>query len=267
MKRFFAASTLLLLVGCGSGGVGGSSSGAPGLSNNSSANSNANSNTSPRLLPPPPPPRPAANARVELSPRAIGTQSIRPRLGPLVVSLQTGWNLFSVPYTSLTSFSISDPAALLECYRYNPTSGEYEVQDITRSGFQQSSGSQPFTGYWGYASRPIQLTADGTDATSVTVAVGLPVGWNLIGTPLADDVPLTSLTYKSQTMAQAFNLFDLWPELNSYNPATLTYVATDRPPSLVAGKAVWMYAYQAGTLERVGQANSAFRTFRLCAIQ
>ena len=249
--QFLTLCSLAILAGCSGGGSGSSNSTGTNTGGGSSNASPAGGQVSARLVPPAPPGQPGT-FRIErpaLAPKQA-EETVRPLAQPLVISLQTGWNMVSVPFVTLTSFSLSQPANVLACSRYNAASGQY--QDLS---FNQSAltNNNPFTGYWVYCSGPTEVTMDGPDTTASTLSTNLSVGWNLVGTPEPNSVNVANLNYGVGTLTDAFTSFQLWPGVLGYNPATLLYSEIGHPPTtLPVGKAQWIYAYQAGTLSRTG---------------
>jgi hypothetical protein len=238
-------SLLLGLVGCGGGGASESSSAASTSSPNSPASSTNN-----RLIPPAPPSRPNGSVQPRYEPQVSApAERILPRTQPLVVSFQSGWNLFSMPFSPPTSFNLDQPANLLACARYDANSGAYVDQPFNAGAF---ASSNPLTGYWVYCTNPTQLTLDGGDQTQKTLTLNMAPGWNLVGTPLSVDVATSDLNFNATGLPGAFTSLALWPGVLAYNGSG--YSELGHPPTVLpAARAQWIYAYQAGVLTRPTQ--------------
>ncbi|MBS2038815.1 hypothetical protein JST97_27790 [bacterium] len=240
---------LFILAGCSGGG----SANSTGGGTNNILSTGSNSQVSTRLLPPAPPGQPGT-FRFQSAPFAAkdSPEAIRPLTQPLSLSLQTGWNLVSVPYVTPSLLNISQPGNVLACSRYDAAAGQYIDVPFNQAGF---SNHNPFTGYWVYCSGPTQVTIDGPDTSGDTLTTNLSVGWNLVGTPEPLAVSSANLKYGSNTLLNAFQNFRIWPGVLSYNPATTAYFELGNPPTtLPPGQAQWIYAYQADTLSRPGTA-------------
>lgn len=243
MKKTLAFLSLLILVGCGSGGDLGSSNPSTG----GSSGNNSSSNLSTRLVPPAPPGAPGSITTRTVSPR-LEDETIRPLGTPLVVSLRQGWNLFAMPFSPPTTLTVSQPTNILGFSQYNAATAQYVDLPFAASTFTTAN---PLSGYWLYASAPTTVTMDGVDQREVTLQTPLVVGWNLVGSPLSTDVPTSDLVYGSGTLPQAFATFRLWPGVLGFDGSN--YMELGNPPTaLRAGESQWIYAYQADTLSRLG---------------
>jgi len=115
----------------------------------------------------------------------------------LIISLNPGWNLISVPL-NLTTWELGDEAAvgkpmnvtpancISSIYQYNTTSELFEKSDhFTDWGWWPATGSENFTklepgrGYWVMAQQDCNLTFTG--AAPSDLYIPLDAGWNLIG--------------------------------------------------------------------------------------
>ena len=251
---------LVLLSGCGGSGVSTGSSGG-GLSPSSNT---GNGSVTPRLLPPDPPGRPpaSASARVQAEPPSGQAIDIRPRVNPLVVNLRSGWNMFSMPFVSLSQFNVSQPGNVLACYRYDATTGNYVELNFSNGAFN----SNPFTGYWVYCSSPTQVTMNGDEQTQSTLSTNLSLGWNLVGNPFSVDLPTSQLQWQGGSLPTAFASFLLWPGVLTYSGTE--YSELGHPPTaLPAAQSQWIYAYAAGVLSRPVVSLAANRSFELPVIQ
>ncbi|MFN8607655.1 MAG: hypothetical protein U0931_08995 [Vulcanimicrobiota bacterium] len=242
------ACSLLILAGCSGGGSGG----ATGSSNSNSSNSaSSNGQVSARLIPPAPPGQPGT-FRFESAPVSLkaSEEPIRPLTQPLVVSLQSGWNMVSVPFVNVTSLSVTQPGNVLACSRYDAATRQYQDVPFSPAGV---SNNNPFTGYWVYCSAPTQVSMDGPDTSGDNLTTNLVPGWNLVGTPDPVAVATSSLRYGAQTLPEAFANFRLWPGVLTFNPASSSYSEIGNPPTtLQPGRAQWIYAFQADSLSRPG---------------
>src|ERR1019366_6918649 len=109
---------------------------------------------------------------------------------PFQISLQSGWNLFSMPFSTPTTFVVDQPASVLSCFGYNAAKGTYVPQAFSQAGFTQQAGSPPnqYQGYWVFCSGPVQLTLNGDNSAQNPLQTNLVANWNLVGTPLSSDV-------------------------------------------------------------------------------
>ena len=164
---FFGLGLALLSVsGCSESSVGDSST-------------SAISESEPNIPPSPP----AAPTRLS---GLIGSvqKKTRARIGavklgsPFQVSFQAGWNLFSMPFSNPTTFSVTQPASVLACFSYNATTGAYVPQSFSQSGFTQQPGApaNQYQGYWVFCSTPVQLTLAGDDIARNPVQTNLVAG-------------------------------------------------------------------------------------------
>jgi hypothetical protein len=104
-------------------------------------------------------------------------------------------------------------------------------------------------GYWARLPRALMLSRTGTLApTNVPFTISLPAGWNMIGDPFPESVPLASTTFGAgTTFAQATSgqspliLSTVW----AYSQSTNGYVAAT---SLDPLQGYWIYAYSATTM-------------------
>lgn len=253
MQKTSTLLLLLVLVGCGgSGDLGSNSAPSGGFSNNPAP---SNSNVATRLVPPAPPPAPSGVTSRTAQPR-VEDQAVRPLVGPLTVSLRQGWNLFAVPFSPPTSITASQPSNILGVSRYDSGTGQYVEVPFSTASF---NGANPFSGYWIYCNAPTQVTMDGNDQREANLSIDLVVGWNLVGTPLSSDVPTGDLSYGAETLPQAFAGFRLWPGVLGYDGTAYTELGNP-PTTLRAGESQWIYAYQARTLTRLGDAVGARRS-------
>lgn len=248
---------LVVLSGCGGSGI---SSGSSGSGGSGQSNSSSSGSVTPRLLPPDPPTRPpaAGSTRVQADPTVLQAIDIRPRTTPLVVSLNTGWNMFSMPFTSLSQFNVSQPGNVQACYRYDATTGNYVEMTFSNGAFN----SNPFTGYWVYCSSPTQVTMNGEEQTQSTISTNLALGWNLVGTPFSVDVPTSQFQWETGTLPAAFASFLLWPGVLTYNGSAYTELGHP-PTTLPAAHSQWIYAYAPGVLSRPVASLAANRSFEL----
>ncbi len=247
---------LAILSGCGGSGVtSGGSSGSLSQSNTSTSGS-----VTPRLLPPAPPGQPpsAGSTRIQTELPAGYAVDLRPRVNPLVVNLRSGWNMFSMPFVSLSQFNVSQPGNVLACYRYDATTGNYVELNFNNGAFN----SNPFTGYWVYCSSPTQVTMNGDEQTQTTISTNLAMGWNLVGTPFSVNTPTSQFQWQSGTLPAAFASFLLWPGVLTYNGSAYTELGHP-PTALPAAESQWIYAYAPGVLSRTVTSLAANRSFEL----
>ena len=159
------------------------------------------------------------------SKRSAPKAETKAAVGPFQVSLQPGWNLFAMPFSNPTTFSISQPSAVLSCYGYNATTGAYYLQSFSLAGFTQPSGgpANQYQGYWVFCTSPVTVTVDGADSAQNPLQTQLLPGFNLVGNPLNTNVSLAALDFASENLvsAQAGGL--VGPQAYTYSPATAGY--------------------------------------------
>ena len=212
-----------------------------------STGQNLNANT-----PPAPPAAPAASTVS----RVVGTvkDAVIPRpvtvkasANPFQVSLQAGWNLFSNPFSSITSFSLSQPSADLSCFSYNATTGAYVTQTFSQAAL--NAAPNPYQGYWVFCSQPVTLTINGNSSPVSPVQTSLVPGWNLLGTPLSANVAGTAFTFSSESLAAAAASSLIGSQGFNYSPTSGAYSSLSYAGgSFPAFQATWIFAFSAGTL-------------------
>ena len=97
-----------------------------------------------------------------------------------------------MPFTNTTTFTLSQPSAVLSCFSYNSSTGAYVAQTFSQTGF---TGSNPYQGFWVFCSAPVTLTLNGNNSLQSSLQTALVSGWNLVGTPLGGDVAASALQF------------------------------------------------------------------------
>jgi len=116
---------------------------------------------------------------------------------PTQVSLQPGWNMFSLPSTTTTDAVKSQCGTANNIWHYNPSTSKYEAV----------STIEPGKGYWLKLSSPCAISS----SISASVYPELKVGWNQIGA-------LSTVSFNS--IKGSCNVLNgPW----KYNPSTLRY--------------------------------------------
>ena len=198
------------------------------------------------------PPAPPGVAVARVGAEAVKSRTVTTRAsGPSQISLQPGWNLFSMPFSNPTTFIVDQPASVLSCYYYDTTTEAYVAQTFSQAAFTQQQGAPAiqYQGYWVFCSTPVQLTLDGVSNTPKPSSTSLLPGWNLVGTPVANDAPATEFLYNSQDLVSASTAGLLGSSGFTYSTATGAY----QPLSFSVGafpafQAAWIFAFQPGTL-------------------
>ena len=210
-------------------------------------------------LPPSPPGETSVSRVVSSGAAPARAGGVRASAQAFQIPLQAGWNLFSVPFTNLTTFQLNPPAAVLSCYSYDALSGTYSPQAFSQAGFEQSAN--PYTGYWVFCSSTAQLTLNGDSSAQAQLQTNLVQGWNLVGTPLANDVLATATELDSQTLSSAAlagllgtQAFVYLPEQSAYQPISYQF------GSFPAFQASWVFAFQPGTWSTTALGTSAALT-------
>ena len=169
--------------------------------------------------------------------------------GPFVTSFQPGWNLFAMPFSNLTTFTLDNPGSVLSCFSYNPATGSYVAQTFTQAAFQAAGASNLYTGYWVFCSGPVQLTVNGDDGGATSTQTELATGWNLVGTPASSDLASTGLQFSSESLASAATASLLGPQAFTYSTGSGAYQALSYSSGVFpAFQAAWVFAFNPGLL-------------------
>ena len=111
-------------------------------------------------------------------------------------TLSSGWNLFSLPLTPADS---------------NPITGlgltNQEIFGYGANSFLAPSGGLTLgvaNGYWLKTSGPLTLSVQGTPvSTQSSYRIWLQAGWNLIGNPFNESIPVSSLSLNGGSFASS----------------------------------------------------------------
>ena len=228
----------LSLAGCGDPGATG------GTSSQASSALGGNPNA-----PPPPPASPVTGtSRVAASPVSTKAVVRDSSSEPFLIALQPGWNLFSMPFASPTTFSVDKPADVLSCFAYDAATGSYVPQEFSQAGFAQQSAN-PYQGYWVFCNGAVQLTLNGSTSAQSPLQTTLAPGWNLVGTPVSGDVATAALQFSSLTLSGAAAGGLLGAQAYVYSPSSSVYQALSyQSGAFPAFQAAWVFAYQSGNL-------------------
>ncbi len=135
------------------------------------------------------------------------------------VSLNSGWNLLSVPISlSNMSFASIFPEASSNAYTFD-------------NGYQIATNAELGKGYWLKFNQSLNKNLTGTPQSSVQVNV--KTGWNIIG-PLHNNIPVTNITTNPPNIVQSF----YYGYNNGYQTAT----------TLERGKGYWVKVSSNGTM-------------------
>ena len=200
----------------------------------------------------PPAPPNAVGRVIESRVRNVGRKAGSPNYQ---MTLQPGWSLFSVPFSSLTTFSAEPAASVLSCFSYNPTAGAYVAQAFDEATF--AGAASPYQGYWVFCNAPVQLTLNGTQ--NAAAPTNLSAGWNLVGPPQSSDMSTSALTFGSESLAAAAAAGLTGSSAYLYSPASGNYQAiSDSTGILPAFGAAWVFAFQSGQLSTTIAVPAAF---------
>ena len=178
---------LLSLAGCGDSTAG------TGTTGGSTTPSSSNPNT-----PPAPPAAPAAVTTTDSKVVATKASAVKDASQPYQLSLQAGWNTFSMPFSTLDTFTVDQPSSILSCFAYNASTGSYVAQTFTQTAL---AATNPFQGYWLFCSGPVQVTLNGELSTQNPLQTNLALGWNLVGTPVSNDASVSAFQFNSESLA------------------------------------------------------------------
>ena len=174
---------------------------------------------------------------------------------PVVHTFQKGKNFFSVPY-DYASAGVSFDTLLggagnrSHVFVYQPQQLQY-VLDPT----PPADGLHLGIGSWVNLNNAASVSRTGPPAGAATVAVALHLGWNMIGVPNQNPVPVSTLLFAnrtgggsltfSQAVSPTYQLIS--PTLYSYNGTGTTtanaYNAVGSKDSLQPWMGYWIYAY------------------------
>ncbi|MDR3709347.1 MAG: protease pro-enzyme activation domain-containing protein [Capsulimonadaceae bacterium] len=161
-------------------------------------------------------------------------------------SYPAGLNFFSSPY-DYTGVSLDTLMGYtgVKLAVFEPTSNSY---DITPNG--KASAITLGVGYWARFPQAVTFTSVGTAApTASPFAISIAKGWNMIGDPFNETIPLASLTFGSSSTSFASATSGSSPIVYgtfwSYSTSSGSYVAAS---SLKPLNAYWVYAYSATTM-------------------
>ena len=171
---------------------------------------------------------------------------------PYQVSLQAGWNMFSMPFSNPTQFVVDNPANVLSCFSYDSTTGTYVKQAFTQAGFTQPVGGPPnqYIGYWVFCSAPVVLTVNGDNSAANPIQTSLTAGWNLVGQPLSRDISTSSLQFNSLNLTTAVTDGLIGSQGYLYSPLSGAYVPLSYQTNATfqGFGAAWVFGFQAGVL-------------------
>jgi uncharacterized repeat protein (TIGR03803 family) len=157
------------------------------------------------------------------------------------ITFSSDLQFFSLPYTypgigldSLFGYSGVNLASWL------PGTGSYAMTPTPPSD-QIAIGQ----GYWARFPNQISITASGTPAdTTQNFPINLTPGWNMVGDPFTNPVPITSLLFQGGTMtysqATNGNAPLVGPIFWKYDTSSNSYVGA---PSLEPEGGYWVYAF------------------------
>ena len=197
----------------------------------------------------PPAPPGSTTARV-IEPAARTGGHVKASGASYQISLQPGWNLFSMPIASPTTFTVN--GTVLSCFSYNASTGSYLPQVFSQAGLTQANPN-PYQGYWVFCSTPTQVTVAGLLDTSSPLQTSLVAGWNLVGTPASSDLAASALQFDSESLASAASSSLLGSQPFVYSPASGAYSGLSYQTGVFpAFEATWVFAFEAGTLSAAG---------------
>ncbi len=192
--RFFssaprALAVLLLVVawlvipGCGSGGGGGTAL-APTIPDPSGGGGAVNP-LSPATVPGAPASLPPATQQA----RAAQLESVAGRT--VTLNFPGGWSLVSFPLASLTSSS----GFTYQLCSYQATGYTYVDPVYNPAGVDTTKA------YWAYFDAPTAVTVVGPENAGEVTTAHLQAGWNMVGCPLNQPLPLRAMTVTRQAGA------------------------------------------------------------------
>ena len=246
---FVGALTLVWVAGCSDSS---SNLGSTALGPTSQGSTVRDSNPN---IPPAPPPASSTEAaslsKWVKSGAAVASRSstVRQSGQPYQISFQPGWNLFAMPFSTPTTFTVN--GTVLSCYSYNAVTGAYVPQTFSQAGFTPQSGStsNSYQGFWVFCSTPTTLSVNGDTSTQNPLQTSLVSGWNLVGTPTSTDVTASGFQFNSESLTTAANNTLLGPEAFTYSTTSGGYQALSYQSGVFpAFQAAWVFAYQPGTL-------------------
>lgn len=174
-----------------------------------------------------------ANRLVAVDPASVVTQTLSP-----------GWNFIASPFlgASVDVKSALSPLSLNTDYdqvsRYKAPSGPFE-HFVGIDRYNQFSTLDPTKGYELYVTNPNGATLNLTSASpSRTQSVPLDSGWNLVGSPRPQTLPVADALAPLVQGLDYDQVLQLNPTTGSYDPAT----------SLAPGTAYWLRTLRATNL-------------------
>ena len=192
------------------------------------------------------------------------TGTVKDAAQPFQISLQAGWNLFSMPFSNPDVFTVSQPSSVLSCFGYNAATGAYVPQTFSQAGFTQPAGgpANQYQGYWVFCSAPVQLTLNGDNSAANPLQTNLVSGWNLVGTPVSANAAAAAFQFNSQSLVAAANSSLLGPQAFTYSPETGAYQSLSyQSGAFPAFQAAWVFAFQPGALSTNNAATGTITEF------
>ncbi|MFC1926357.1 S8 family serine peptidase [Chloroflexota bacterium] len=158
-------------------------------------------------------------------------------------SLQTGWNLFSLPLTPDPAdweTHLGNDISPLYLYRYDPLIGGYQMWSANNPVFSPETGQ----GYWVKVPATTDVNITGGPATTVSYesieffVIHLLPGWNMIGHPFNSTVDWDNVeaSYEGTTLSivEAHDSSWVLKFLYSYNQDTGGYIMDTAPEGQLA---------------------------------
>jgi len=172
------------------------------------------------------------------------TIKVRERNATFTYSLQSGWNMISLPLVTDTNplNLFSEITGAWYLYQWDPVSYSYKGRDEILL--------QPGRGYWLWVQSPQTISIQGASYSANEMRLSLSFGWNLMGYPFLspmnwEDVRI-EVGSNEYTLDQAASLGIISPYLYWWNGTN--YSSLKDLGSFEPGKGFWMLALQDCTL-------------------
>ena len=160
-------------------------------------------------------------------------------VGPVSVSLNSGWNGIGFQAASLTALNSNASVAGMAYY----DNGAYQIGSFTQSDINAGEGTR--RGFWVFATAATSFSYSGSDAGAVSL--NLRSGWNLVAFPGSASIPGSALTCRrgGQTVPLGSVLLSSFYQIG---PSGNTVVDVLAGGSCQPGRAYWVYALDVVTL-------------------
>jgi len=166
-------------------------------------------------------------------PVAARLEGMTGAVGPVTVSLASGWNGVGLQCYSVTS--LNAPSAVAGFAWWD---GQvYQTGPFTVAELNAGNGTR--RGFWVYATGPTSFTYSGSNATGANVA--LRSGWNLVNCPGSSTLGLTDLTC-SQNGSPVNLTSVVLPQVYEITGGNYTVRDLGAGGRITEGKAYWVYS-------------------------